>query len=476
MTEGYTAPMFRATISSSILALLLFSIVGCTSGGGSQSQSDTTSEQPAFSSTDDESQREQIDPTTVASPNILLLIADDLGVESSVCYSENAPSAPRMAEFCQQGIVFENAWSNPICSPTRAGILTGRHSFRTGIGEQSTRDNGLQIDAGEWTLPRALDASESGYTHANFGKWHLGGDNDTPNDMGWSHFSGVPTGGLRDYERWEKVVDGQPQQVENYATTEIVDDTINWIDQQNQPWLAWVAFNAPHTPFHLPPNELHSAELSGTTADIEANPDAYYAAAIEALDSEVGRLLDSIEPDERERTTVIFIGDNGNPAQVSNSERGQAKGSLYEGGVHVPMVIWGAGVDKGSRTTELAGTVDLFSTILELAGVDVATSGPPDRTIDSNSLLPVIDGGSSASSYLYTELFGTESRPRSVGRTVRNDRYKLIEFSNGRVEFFDLKVDPEGADPVANLSPQERTNFDQLSILLDDLEAESADT
>lgn len=468
--------MFRAPTLGLIFTLSLLGIVACTSGDDSHFESDTTPEQPIFDSADGESQSDETESTTVASPNILLLIADDLGVESSVCYSENAPPAPRLAEFCDQGVVFENAWSNPICSPTRAGILTGRHGFRTGIGEQSTRDNGLQIGAEEWTLPRALDASESGYAHANFGKWHLGGDNDTPNDMGWSHFSGVPTGGLRDYERWEKVVDGQSVQVENYATTETVDDAISWIDQQNQPWLAWVAFNAPHTPFHLPPNELHSAELTGTTADIEANPDAYYAAAIEALDTEVGRLIDSIDPDERERTTIIFIGDNGNPAQVSDSERGQSKGSLYEGGVHVPMVMWGAGVNTGSRTTELAGTVDLFSTILELAGVDQAANGPSDRIIDSQSLLPVISGGSSASSYLYTELFGTESRPRSVGRTVRNDRYKLIEFSNGRIEFFDLKVDPEGEDPVANLSPQERTNFDQLSIILDDIERESTDS
>ena len=407
-----------------------------------------------------------------AQPNILLLIADDFGVDVSPCYSATPATAPRLTALCDQMLIFDNVWSSPTCSPTRSGILTGRHGFRTGIEEQVTGNNGLQIGADEVTLPRLLDATDSGYAHASFGKWHLGGDASTPNDMGWSHFSGLLQGGLQDYEDWDETTNGVTERVTTYSTTEIINDTYNWIDSQSSPWLAWVAFNAPHTPFHLPPANLHSQDgLSGSAADIDANPDAYYDAAVEALDTEIGRLLDSIPPEELANTTIIFMGDNGTPAQVSDFDRTQSKGSLYEGGVHVPMMMWGAGVETSGRTDALVGTIDLNSTILELAGVTWPAEALSDVK-DSRSFAPLLDvGGSIDDEIIFTQINGTETPRPKTGWAARTSRYKLIRFElDNSSLFFDLEADRTGTTPISgSLSVTEQAAFDELDAHIDAL-------
>lgn len=343
--------------------------------------------------------------------------------------------------------------------------MTGRHGFRTGVGQPVDAGQGTGLRDDELTLPRLLDAAGSGYSHANFGKWHLGGEDTRPNDMGWSHFSGLIGGGLRTYSHWTKVVDGQPETVNKYATTEIVDDAISWITKQNDPWFAWVGFTAPHTPFHLPPDDLHNQALSGSPADIEANPTLYYNAAIEAMDTEIGRLLDSLDQADKDNTVVIFIGDNGNPTMVSDHGRGRAKGSLAQGGIHVPMMIWGAGIDQGLTIDVPVGTIDLHNTILDLAGVDLEGLGIDGQPVDSVSLIPLL-GGVSDSSHrprmILSEQFGVRIRDRAQGRAIRDETYKLIMFSDGRSELYNLGTDPAEKHPITNLSDDDQAALDRL--------------
>jgi len=398
-------------------------------------------------------------------PNILLLIADDFGVESSVCYDDFPAPAPRLEAFCNEAVVFDNAWSSPICSPTRAGILTGRHSFRTGIGEQVSGQNGLEIADSEYTLPEVLDLADAGYATANFGKWHLGGDADKPNLMGWDHFSGLLAGGLNNYSSWTKVTNGVTTQETTYSTTAYVNEALAWIDDQNAPWLSWVAFNAPHTPFHLPPADLHTQNLSGNQADIDANPTAYYHAAIEALDTEIGRLIDSLDPATRDNTTIFFVGDNGNPSQVSDYGRNLAKGSIHEGGIHVPFMVWGAGVDGGRTSDALVGTVDIFATALELAGVDYSSVIPSNVQIDSKSFAHTLahaDGG--VNEYIMSEVFGVVTNDNREGKTIRDDRYKVILFDNGNTRFYDLAVDRTGQNSInaVQRTAAEQAAYDEL--------------
>ncbi len=405
-----------------------------------------------------------------ATPNVLLLIADDFGIESSVCYSDSPSPSPRLEALCDEAVVFDNVWSSPICSPTRAGMLTGRHSFRTGIGEQLTGSNNIQIASGEWTIPRVLDAAATGYAHASFGKWHLGGEEHYPTEMGWGHYSGMLSGAVSDYESWTKVTNGVSSSVKTYTTTEIVDDTIEWIDGQTTPWFAWVAFNAPHTPYHLPPPNLHTQNLSGTTQDIEANPKPYFDAAVESLDTEIGRLLDSLDEDARNNTTVIFIGDNGTHAEVSAYGSSRSKGTLHEGGVQVPMMIWGAAVESGGRrSSALSGTVDLFATILELAGVDVATIIPSTTQLDSKSLLSSLKAsGGAKTKYLLSELYGTVTSATRQGKTIRDAQHKLLSFSDGRTRFYDLDTDPTGVSSInaSNRDAEQQAAFELLELTL----------
>ncbi len=409
--------------------------------------------------------------------NILLLIADDLGLDAAACYGvgQNVARTPNIQSLCDRGVVFRNAWVNPFCSATRATMLTGRYGFRTGVGR--TAPPGVEAD--ELTLPRALDAhSDLGYQHASLGKWHLGtsrgaGNNSHPNEMGWGHFSGILTGGLPDYFDFVKVTDGQAVQVDQYATTDMIDDAITWLDRQDGPWFLWVAFNAPHSPFHLPPEGLfHVQGLTEDTPGVEENPLPYYKAAIEAMDTEMGRLFEAIGPEEMAKTHVIYLGDNGTPSQVVQAPfgGGRAKGSIFNGGVHVPMVIAGPAVSSPGRDQEaVVNGVDIYATILELAGVDVESAIRPNVTIDSVSMVPyLIDPDATPRrNWIVSELFSTRGG-NGEGKTMRDARYKIIRFSNGAEAFYDLSVDPyEGTNLLASdLSPEHSAAYESLGARL----------
>ena len=281
--------------------------------------------------------------------NVMLIIADDYGVDMAALYNSGAelPPTPNIDALFDDGVLFENGWTNPICTPTRAAMLTGRYGFRTGVGQVlSNSDVGLQLS--EFTLPEAISAgSPLTYTHANIGKWHLStqanGGRNNPNLAGYDHFSGLLRGGLSDYNSYSKVVNGSAITVTNYATTETVDDAITWLDEQNQqdkPWFLWLAFNAPHSPFHLPPTDLHSYDSLNPTGEDSYD---YYKAMVEAMDTEIGRMLGALPADVRANTTVIFIGDNGSPGQVIQAPltSNHAKGSVYDGGVNCPIdYLW----------------------------------------------------------------------------------------------------------------------------------------
>jgi arylsulfatase A-like enzyme len=401
--------------------------------------------------------------------NILLIIADDYGIDSSSLYNTSAaasqPPTPNLASLAAGGVRFTSAYAYPLCSPTRASILTGRYGFRTGVGNVVSTASGNSLAAEEQTLPEAFTAAASGYALAHFGKWHLTvgpGNLTAPNTIGgWPHFAGSLPGALASYTNWTKVVNGtQTTGYTTYATTDVVNDATAWITARGtQPWLAWVAFNAPHTPFHKPPNDLHSYDaLPGTTAHINANPRAYFEAMTEAMDTEIGRLLSAVD---LARTTVIFIGDNGTQANVLQPPfpAGRGKDTLFEGGMRVPMIVAGAGVASPGRTSgALVHVVDLFATIVELAGL------PPVSTArDSHSFAPVLRNEAHAPIRLYSESFD-QATPTAGGRVIRDERFKLIKTNAGTSELYDLTNDPyEQADLLAGaLSAEAQQHFDRL--------------
>ncbi|MEO6182954.1 MAG: sulfatase-like hydrolase/transferase, partial [Verrucomicrobiota bacterium] len=255
--------------------------------------------------------------------NILLIIADDYGIDSSSLYNTNAaasqPPTPNINALAQSGVLFRNAYVNPVCSPTRSCLITGRYGFRTGIGDVIAGASSPTLSASELTLPDAFAANASlGYQLASFGKWHLANGTNTPSTIGgWPHFAGSLQGAITSYTNWTKTVNGvSTTNYTNYATTDLVNDASAWIQARGtNNWFAWIAFNAPHTPLHLPPTNLcpHYATLSGTSTNISANPRKYFEAMVETLDTEIGRLLESVN---RTNTHIIFLGDNGTQSVV----------------------------------------------------------------------------------------------------------------------------------------------------------------
>ena len=377
-------------------------------------------------------------------PNILLVIADDMALEASSCYSlgdQQAPM-PNVEAICREGRVFTNAYSTPVCSPTRATIMTGQYGLRTGVGAAIPPNgtNGLSAEAE--SLFDVLE--ESDYATNLLGKWHLAGAGatlDHPAELGVSDYWGVFKGGVRDYFNWTAVTDGQEVRVEEYATTAITDEALDWIAAQDSPWFLWLAYNAPHTPFHLPPQDLHGFGALPTDADsINADPLPYYQAMLEALDTEIGRLLETMDPETRAETIVMFIGDNGSPNQVTRGFYGthSAKGAIYEGGTHVPFVVTGPGIGSGT-TDGFVQTTDFFATIAGFAGIEV------DRP-DSHDFRPLLTGEEGTRDYIYVEHFQedrSDAKPSDVfGWALREGDYKLVAIEDTEFELYDLAADP----------------------------------
>ncbi len=352
--------------------------------------------------------------------NVLLVIADDLGVDMVPAYGEGTdlPVLPVIDSLAASGVLFRNAYVNPLCSPTRACLQTGRHSFRTGIGTVIMESDEPVLPAGEVTLPEMLDAGTGGlHAHGLFGKWHLHskevGGFAGPNDAGWSHFAGsllnLDARGSHGYYDWEKVTNGVAQQTAVYATTDTVDSALAWLAAASEPWLCCVAFNAPHGPWHVPPAGLYTQDLS-SAPPISVDPRPYYKAMAEALDSELGRLLSSIDPQVLARTTVIFIADNGTPGLVVAPpiDNCKAKGTVFEGGINVPLIVSGALVESpGTECAALVHGVDVFATVAEIAGVNLAAT-LPGTTIDGLSLVRYLADPSlpSARPHNFAELYG----------------------------------------------------------------------
>jgi len=388
-----------------------------------------------------------------APQNILLIIADDYGADSSSLYNSthsgaSLPPTPNLEALARSGVVFRHAYANPLCSPTRACIMTGRHAFRTGVGDVIAGSSSAVLTAAEFTLPEAFAANSGlGYACAQFGKWHLANGPNAPRTVGgWPHFAGSIPGGIADYTNWTKTVNGvSTSNYTTYATTDVVDDAIAWIQARGSgPWFAWVAFNAGHTPLHKPPNALHRYDsLPGTQPHINANPRLYYEAMIEAMDTEIGRLLNAVN---RTHTHVLFVGDNGTDTRVIQPPytSGRAKNTLYEGGIKVPLIIAGPAVVHPGRTNDTpAHVTDLFATILEMAGIAVAATVPASIPLDSRSLLPALQGVTDTTRRVYVELFNTNTPAAEDGRILRNAQFKLLRFTtSGTEEFYDLAADP----------------------------------
>ena len=381
------------------------------------------------------------------SPNILLIIADDMGIDSTPGFgiNEDLPVTPTLDSFREKGLSFTNCWAAPQCSPTRAAIMSGKFGIKTGVMRPP-----LILETSHTSLfTKIKEQSITDYSMGLIGKWHIGGSSTSnyshPKDSGVPYYEGVFTSQVPDYYSWTKVnSDGVEEQVDEYATTHLTNNAISWIENQTKPWFLWLAHVAPHKPFQTPPE--------GTYTTTPSNNRTTYLSMIENLDYEINRLISSMNSETLENTVIIFIGDNGTPGQANNYwPSGHAKASIYEGGIRVPLIIAGKSIERINEVeTSLVQATDLHATILELAGVPLL--GGTDNSL---SLKPVLSFANQVSKNInYTDY---ESSDIELWAT-RNDTYKLIEDENGREEFYNIITDlKEETNLIGNLTTEQET-------------------
>ncbi|TAJ20839.1 MAG: hypothetical protein EPO68_05780 [Planctomycetota bacterium] len=412
-----------------------------------------------------------------ATTNVLLIVADDVGIDKIRCYGfPTAPPTPTLDTLALHGVRFENAWANPACSATRAAMLTGRYGFRTGVGYVQGADCPA-LKLSETTLPELLatSATFTGPT-ALIGKWHNGtagvGELLAPNQAGFDHFSGI-LGNLdaESYVDWSKVENGVASSATNYITTDQVDEALAWIGQQSPGWFCQLSLSAAHAPFMAPPPHLHTQQLPAPTPHGDALP--FYDATVQALDTELGRLLTTLAPATLQQTLVIFCGDNGTPPEGVQPplDPSKAKLTLYEPGIRVPLIVAGGPVVQPNRVVpHVAHVIDLYATIANVLAPGTATQ---PSGVDSVSLLPYLSSPAAGAqrAYVYSEGFkfnGTVAW--GWKQALRNARYKLIRsIDTATDEFYDLGSDPlEQNDLLAGgaLSAAEQRQYRKLAASL----------
>ena len=418
-------------------------------------------------------------------PNVVLLLVDDLGWSDLGCYGSTYHRTPQIDTLAARGVRFTQAYAAcPVCSPTRASVLTGRHPVRVGITDWipgmaagrvenarfehvKDRDN-LALD--EVTIAELL--GEAGYARWFLGKWHLGDVGHYPTDQGFEvniggNHRGSPPGGY--YAPWTNPTLAAKRKGE-YLTDRLTDEAIGLMTHHvhaspGQPFFMQLCYYNVHTPITAnrervdeyadPTDETPTeTERNATTRLRQDNP--AYASMVQAVDDSVGRLMESLDNLLlTENTVVVFFSDNGGLATsrrmgpTSNAPLRAGKGWLYEGGIREPLIFAGPSIAP-AVSDQVASSCDLAPTILELAGQ------PPRPALhrDGQSLVPTLRGEGPTSRTLhwhYPHYHGSLWRP---GAAIRDGDWKLIEhYEEDMTELFDLSVDPGERRDLAAANP-----------------------
>ena len=403
-------------------------------------------------------------------PNLVIVVLDDAGVDKLRCYGIgcDAPELPVIEGLAAQGLLCRHAYASPLCTSTRAMLQTGRYGFRTGMGTviavwPSTTEYDLPLS--EITIPERLGRYACGIA----GKWHLAtmisGGIQAPLNQGWDAFDGTMVNldyaAQTGYTDWLHVQNGATFVDHSYATTVEIDAAIAMAQSLPQPFVLLVALSAPHHPWHYPPAGLYSVPLSGNP---DANPPAFFNAALQAADSELARLLAVLPAN----TVGFLLGDNGTPgeAMCGPFDPTQEKGTVYEGGVRVPLIVWGAGVTPGVCDALIHAPLDIYATTVRLGGY---TGGLGDGV----SLQPYLANPNHAPlrNSIYVELFkpnGLAVNRTQYDKAVLDGHWKLIRhLPQAPDELYDLASDPyEAIDLAADgLDAGEQAIVNQLETL-----------
>jgi len=368
-------------------------------------------------------------------PNVVILLADDLGYGDLSCYGAPLISTPRLDAMASEGVQMESFYVQPRCSPTRAALLTGLTPQRMGIFTALSQWSEYGMSSSEVTVAEMMLGA--GYRTGYFGKWHLGDSpSQLPQGQGFEHYLTSPWGHLAEPNAYvdstSPVWEWEPDA--RLSTDRFTARTLDFINESVQldaPFLAVLAYSTPHVP------AISSPAFEGVSADGRE-----YGDAVEELDHSAGQVLDLIDSlGIEDDTLVIFLSDNGpagpfNPYQAGSTGglRG-AKGSTFEGGIRVPFIAkWPSRIPAGLLLNDLGADVDLTPTILEAANI----AAPPQVSFDGVSLLSTITGGQPAS-------------PRALfrGAGLSLDAIRFGQWKLRQGELFNLVTDPTETTDVS---------------------------
>ena len=395
-------------------------------------------------------------------PNFVVFYIDDMGWRDMGFAGNEYIETPHTDRLAREGVVFTNAYSSaPNCAPARACLMSGqytpRHGVYTVVDDRHTPGSAhhkvLAAQSNESMATEVITIAErlkgAGYGTAMFGMWNLGRGRDGPT---------TPTGQGFDVFMQPRDVGFDKDRFFNergeYLTDRFTDEGLNFIEQhQNDPFYVYFAYHAVHSPFEPKPELLAKYEQ-------KSNPnrqDPAYAATVEVVDQNVGRVMETLERlGLDENTVVIFTSDNGGNRRATAPLR-DGKGTLYEGGIRVPTCVWGAGIGSGMISHEPILGLDFYPTMLELASIDVSD----EQAMDGRSLVSLLDG--SAESLNRDSIFW--HFPSYIGgggpsSSIRKGDWKLIEFFEGEgVELYNLANDP---GEEHNLADREKARAAEL--------------
>jgi arylsulfatase A len=414
-------------------------------------------------------------------PNIVFVLIDDLGWADLGCYGSTFYETPHIDQLASRGVRFTNGYAAcPVCSPTRASILTGRYPARLHLtdwlpgrtdrlSQKLLRPNiRQQLPLEEVTLAEAL--KPAGYVSGSIGKWHLGGRGYLPKQQGFDvnvggTQGGSPPGGYFNF----KTPTLAARDPDEYLTDRLTEEAERFIERnQDRPFFLYLAHHAVHIPLQAKKDLIDKYRAKAKPDEPQNNP--IYAAMIESMDESVGRVVKKLDELKlADRTLIVFTSDNGglsvkegpNTPATSNAPLRAGKGYLYEGGIRVPWIVVWPGVRKRGSTCDVpVSSVDFFPTLLEVARVRL----PADRDLDGVSLVPLLKRtGMPKREPLYWHYPHYSNQGGKPGGAVRAGDWKLIEFyEDMHAELYNLKDDIGEQHDLAANHPEQAARLRKL--------------
>jgi arylsulfatase A len=431
-------------------------------------------------------------------PNIIVILADDMGYGDLACYGSTTIKTPRLDEMAEKGLLFTDFHSNgTVCSPTRAAFMTGRYQQRCGIEGVITaaghRDVGMPLS--EVTFAHVL--KDAGYRTAIYGKWHLGYEEKFgPTHRGFDEFRGFVSGNVdyrshidqAGYRDWW--IGPELRQEEGYTTDLVTEHGLRFIrEHHDEPFCLYLAHECPHYPYQGPCDPAFRSEGAAGEPHIGPREDKEqaYVEMIESMDAAIGHIIDEVHAyGIAEQTLILFYSDNGPAGYGSAGEWRGGKGTVWEGGHRIPAIAYRPGTIQPGRTDETAISMDLFPTFAAMAGADPSTYLPEGCSLDGLDLTGLMTEGAPLPPRTLFWRHGRQVAARkgkwkmvvNRGFDPTNDKARNSSTSaseNARrvptaeVELYDLDADPTES---SNLAETETDTRDQL---LAEIEAWEAD-